>query len=41
MHTVFPGLQEGAGGEGITIVKKFSGDMSMLASIEFRRGILE
>lgn len=40
-HSIFSGLQEGAGGEGITTARKFSGGTSVLARADFRRGILE
>ena len=39
-HSFFPKPSRGAGGEGITIAKKFSGDMSVLAEADFRRGVV-
>lgn len=40
-QAIFSGLQEGVGGEGITITRKVSGDTSVLARADCRRGIIE
>lgn len=38
---IFSGLLESAGGEGVTITRKFGGGTSVLAGADFRRGVVE